>query len=130
MASQPKFRPRRLNIRLSQEEYEKIQKLSSNTTCRSVSEYSRKVLLDKPVKVYYRNKSFDEFEERMIRTMPILEGYGEKFNQLIKTLPTPETMPEIRLYTTALFSAEREIIKAVTEIKEHLITISDQCAQK
>jgi hypothetical protein len=39
----PKARQFRLNIRLTQQEWDKVHKLASNTTCRSVSEYARKV---------------------------------------------------------------------------------------
>jgi hypothetical protein len=130
MTSQPKARLRRLNIRLSQVEYDKIASHSASTTCRSVSEYCRKILSGKPVRVFYRNKSFDDFEQRMIRLMPILEEYREKLDQLTKTLPTPDSIPEMRLYLTAIFSAERSFIKTMEEIKENLITIADQCAQK
>jgi hypothetical protein len=51
----PKARARRLNVRLSQQEWDKVHKLSANSTCRSISDYARKVLSEKPVKVFYRS---------------------------------------------------------------------------
>lgn len=130
MSKEQKPRLRRLNIRLSQGEYDQIASHSASTTCRSISEYCRKLLSGKPIRVFYRNKSFDDFEQRMIRLMPIVEEYREKLGQLIKALPPADNMPEMRLYLTAIFSAEKDLIKTVEEIKEHLITIADQCAQK
>ena len=73
----------RLNIRLDQKEWDKVHKLTSNSTCRSVSEYARKVLLEKPVRVFYRNQSFDDFEEQMIRLLPQLEAFGLMEHNLI-----------------------------------------------
>ena len=76
-----KARPRRLNIRLSQPEWDKIHKLAEGTTCRSVSEYARRVLSRKPVRVFYRNKSFDIFEEQMTRLLPLLETFAATNDQ-------------------------------------------------
>jgi uncharacterized protein (DUF1778 family) len=73
-ASSENSRLRRLNIRLSEEEWDKIHHLAAGTTCRSISDYARKVLSRKPVRVFYRNKSFDAFEEQMTRLIPLLEN--------------------------------------------------------
>ena len=116
----PKARGRRLNIRLSQQEWDKVHKLSTNSTCRSVSEYARKVLSEKPVKVFYRNQSFDEFEERMTQLLPILEAFGENFGQLIKT----------RSDLQPLLDSHRGFLTTAEQIKTHLEKLSDQCDQK
>jgi DNA repair ATPase RecN len=116
----PPARLRRLNIRLSQQEWDKVHKLSANSTCRSVSEYARKVLAEKPVKVFYRNQSFDEFEERMTVLLPLLEAFGDNFSQLIKTRSDLQT----------LLDAHRAFSKTTEEIKAHLEKLSDQCDPK
>ena len=79
-----KARLHRLNIRLDQKEWDKVHKLTSNSTCRSVSEYARKVLLEKPVRVFYRNQSFDDFEETMVGVLAQLQGFGDNFDRLVK----------------------------------------------
>jgi len=48
------------------EEWGKLQRDWANSTCRSVSEYVRKIILHQPVAIYYRNKSFDDFIEEAI----------------------------------------------------------------
>jgi hypothetical protein len=70
MKTFPNMKDLRLNIRMSQQEWDKVHRLASNTTCRSTSEYARKVLTDKPVNVLYRNKSFDEFCDQMTIVRP------------------------------------------------------------
>jgi len=97
-----KTRLRRLNLRLTQQEWDKIHRLAANSTCRSTSEYARKVLSQKPVRVFYRNQSFDNFEEQMVRLLPQLETYGNDFAQLSET---------------------------IKEIKDHLIKLSDNETQ-
>jgi len=116
----PPARLRRLNIRLSQQEWDKVHKLSANSTCRSVSEYARKVLSEKPVKVFYRNQSFDEFEDRMTTLLPLLEAFGDNFSHLIKTRPDLQT----------LVDAHGAFSKTAEEIKTHLEKLSDQCDPK
>jgi chromatin segregation and condensation protein Rec8/ScpA/Scc1 (kleisin family) len=118
--TQPPARARRLNIRLSQQEWDKVHKLSANSTCRSVSEYARKVLSEKPVKVFYRNQSFDEFEERMTQLLPLLEAFGENFSQLVKT----------RADLQPLLDSHRDFSKTAAAIKTHLEKLSDQCDPK
>ena len=130
MSEQQPVRLRRLNIRLTQAEYDKIASHSANTTCRSISEYCRKVLTNKPVRVYYRNKSFDEFEQRMIRIMPFLEASAHRLDEAIKALPRADDIPAMKLYLTAVHSAVHGFKKNMEEIKENLVAISDQCAQK
>ena len=103
MTDPQKPREYRLNIRLSESEWNKIQRHASNTTCRNVSDYSRKVLLNKPVRVFYRNQSFDDFEEELVRLLPILNAYANDHDSFVAT---------------------------ANEIKELLIKIADTCAQK
>ncbi|MHA4809688.1 hypothetical protein ACX0G9_16360 [Flavitalea flava] len=55
-----------LSIRLSPTEMEQVNNLLNNTTCRSLTEYVKKVLTRKPVLVNVRNQSVDELLEVMI----------------------------------------------------------------
>src|ERR1700761_1653080 len=93
---QPLSKPRlrRLNIRLSQQEWDQVKSLSSDTTCRNVSEYARLLLLDKPVRVFYRNQSFDNFEQLMSRLLAELDEFGDKIDNLLTrpgVLGTPDS---------------------------------------
>lgn len=45
----------RLNLRLSETEWKKVNRLYANSTCRSISEYARKLLTNQPVNVFFRN---------------------------------------------------------------------------
>ncbi len=125
-----KPRLRRLNIRLSEPEWDKVHKLSSNTTCRSVSEYARKVLSDKPVKVFYRNQSFDDFEEQMTRLLPQLETFGDNFGQLVKRLSYLDGIPEIRAILPLLLPCSQDFLRTAEEIRTHIEKLSDQCDPK
>ncbi len=129
MDSSPKIRLRRLNIRLSTQEWDKIHRLSSNTTCRSISEYARKVLLNHPVKVFYRNQSFDNFEEQMIRLIPQLENANDTFDRLVEKLDPLKNIPELRADLAAILFHRELHMKITEEIKIHIEKIADHAPQ-
>ncbi|HEY4291373.1 MAG TPA: hypothetical protein VGN00_29935 [Puia sp.] len=118
-------RLRRLNLRLTQQEWDKVHRLAANSTCRSISEYARKVLVQKPVRVYYRNQSFDDFEEQMVRLLPQLDTYGNNFATAIQKLEG--RMPTIEIVTALhdLHSYGMHLLETVKEIKEHVVKLSD-----
>jgi MobC-like protein len=124
-----KARLRRLNIRLSQPEWDKVHKLSSNTTCRSVSEYARKVLSDKPVKVFYRNQSFDDFEEQMLTLLPQLEAFGDNFGQLAKKLSSVDPAADIKALLPPLLDAAKGFNETAEKIRTHIENLSDHATK-
>lgn len=112
----------RLNIRLTEQQWDKIQRHASNTTCRNVSEYCRKVLLNKPVKVFYRNQSFDDFEEELVRLLPILNAYADNFSLLVNA-----SQPATQL--SVIIDLHKAFMKTAEDIKELLIKIADICGR-
>ena len=51
----------KLSVMLTSKELEKVKEQLANSTCRSMSAYLRTVITERPVTLYYRNKSFDDF---------------------------------------------------------------------
>lgn len=109
MKKRPAGENKGLNIafRCSVDEYNAIRTLGRNTTCRSFSEYARKVLLAKPVAITHRNLSLD----RLIDTMTGIRKELEKVQEL-QTLSSTDKI---------------QLSKMVQEIKELLVKIFDQC---
>ena len=109
----------RLNIRLSQRDWDKISALAGKSTCRSLSEYARKVLLQQPVKIFYRNATFDEFEDQMAgRLLPTLEAFQDKF----------QTFDQ---WTTAgALQTHLDFLETAAEISALLAKFADQCLPK
>jgi hypothetical protein len=109
-----------VSFRIKPAEYEQIEKLRRSTTCRSLSEYSRKVLLAKPVTVKYRNVSADEYLEEMILLKNELSAIGNNFNQAVKRLHTLDTTGQMRSWLVIYESTHQSFIRKVEEIKERL----------
>jgi hypothetical protein len=79
-------RSRLLQVRLTAKELEKIHTNFSQSACRKLSDYIRKVLLDKPITVNQRNQSPDDFMAELIVLRNELNAIGNNFNQAVKRL--------------------------------------------
>ena len=55
-----------VSVRLTEEEFKEVYRQCENSTCRSLTEYVKKVLTKKPVTVKVRNQSQDELLQTMI----------------------------------------------------------------
>jgi MobC-like protein len=85
-----------LTIRMSEEEYQEVEKLSQKTTCQSLSEYARKVILAKPVVMRYRNQSLDDFMTGMLQLQNELRAIGGNFNQVVRRLHALRHIPDLQ----------------------------------
>lgn len=122
-------RNRLVQARLTPAEYDRIHKKFSKTTCRKLSDYMRKVLLDKAVTVNMRNQSLDDFMSEMVRLRTELNAIGNNYNQLVKRLHSLEQISEIKVWLTLNESARKLLLSKVEEIKAKIAQINDQWLQ-
>ncbi len=115
-----------LHIRLKEEEHNKINKKFSASTCRKLSEYSRRVLLDKTVTVNQRNQSLDDFMAEMIKLRAELNVIGNNINQSVKKLHTLCPMQELKNWIILNENHQKALHKKVEEIKCKINKISDE----
>ena len=108
----------RLNLRLTEQEWKEIHEYAANSNCRSVSEYARKVLTELPVNVFYRNQSFDDFEEQMAtHFLPLLDHINDRLGELNFDDPV---LSDIIKNLTTIFK----------DIRKLLAKLSNQCDPK
>jgi hypothetical protein len=74
----------RINIRLSQQELEKARMYYANSTCRSLSEYARKLMLQQPINVFFRNESFQDISSHIL---PVIEEAEKTLGELASIDP-------------------------------------------
>jgi hypothetical protein len=117
------LRDRWLTIRLSKKEEADLQKLCKNTTCRSLSEYGRCVLLQEPVIVRYRNASADDFLEEMVLLKKELNAIGNNFNQAVHRLHTLDKTEELKLWLLMSESSRSALLKKTDEILQKVAQI-------
>jgi hypothetical protein len=123
-------RNRLIQARVTPAEYERICKKFKKTTCRKLSDYMRKVLLDKAVTVNMRNQSLDDFMTEMIRLRRELSAIGNNYNQLIKRLHTLGPIPEIKSWLILNESARKLLLNKIDEIKSKIAKMDDRWLQE
>jgi hypothetical protein len=119
-----------LHIRLTEAEYKKINRGFSQSTKRKISEYVRAVLLDKPITVYTRNQSFDDFVAEMILLRRELKAIGNNFNQSVKKLHTMDKDQEIKTWALLNENSKQSFFKKVDEINSKIIQIDSRWSQE
>ena len=118
-------RSRRVHVRFTDQEFEKIQAQFTRSTCRKLSEYVRLVLLNKPVTLNQRNQSLDDFMDEMIALRNELNAIGNNYNQTVKRLHTLENVGDIKTWLMINEAARKIIQSKITEIKEKISRIDD-----
>ena len=109
---------------------DKIHKLFRATTHRKLSEYARKVLLNKPVTIKYRNASIDEFLTDMIPVKNELNSTGKNFNQAVKKLHTIDQSDEVKIWLLLNEKLIENIHLKIQEIKSKIIQQKDRWSQE
>ena len=113
-------RTRIIGLRLTTDEYEKIEKKWQNSTCRKLSEYVRHSLFEKPIVTTYRNQSADDFMAEMAQLRKELNHVGNNFNQAVKKLDTLQEIREFKSWLIAYEVEKRTLFNKVDEIKNHI----------
>jgi hypothetical protein len=122
-------RTRRIALRLTPEEYTKIEQKWKASTCRKLSDYLRKHLLDKSITTTYRNQSLDDFIEETVMLRKELNAIGNNLNQAVKKLHTLQQISEFKVWIIS-FEIDRRIINdKIDQIKSHTCKITDKWLQ-
>ena len=129
MTEQKINRSKLLQVRLTPKELEKINHKFSHSTSRKLSDYIRKKLLDKPIAVYTRNQSLDDFMTEMIALRNELNAIGNNYNQIVKRLHTLQHFEEIKTWLLLNESTKQILLKKVDEIKSKINQINTEWLQ-
>src|SRR3546814_386439 len=103
-------RTRIIGLRLTFDEYRKIEKKWKASTCRKLSEYVRRSLFKKPIVMTYRNSSQDDLMTELTKLRNELNAVGNNFNQVVKKLHTLQQIAEFRSWLIA-YEVEKKILQ-------------------
>ena len=126
MSAEKITRTKLLQVRLTPAELEKINTQFSKSTCRKLSDYVRKKLFDKPIAIYQRNQSLDDFMAEMILLRNELNAIGNNYNQVLKRLHSLQHFEEIKAWLLRNESTKQILLNKVAEIKSEITQINDQ----
>ena len=129
MGNQKSNKTRIVALRLSAQEFTLLDRKFKGSTCRKLSEYIRKVILEKPVAVYYRNGSLDDSVKELIRLRNELNNIGNNFNQAVKKLHTLDQIAEFKSWIITYELDKRRLLLQIDEIKKQINKTADQWLQ-
>ena len=121
---------RKVTIRLSPEVFNKLNIGYKKSTKQKLSEYIRAILMDKPITVYIRNQSYDDFVAEMILLRNELKAIGNNFNQSVKKLHTMDKDPEIKAWALLNENSKQSFFKKVDEINSRIIQMDNKWSQE
>jgi len=120
MEGQNSNRTRIIGLRLTPDEYAKIEKKWKASTCRKLSDYVRRSIFDKPIVTTYRNSSQDDLMAELARLRNELNAVGNNFNQAVKKLHTLSQISEFRSWLIA-YEVEKKILSnKVDEVRNNV----------
>lgn len=117
-------------VRMNETEINQLTKLKGKTTEKDISAYLRKVALQKPVTVKYRNESADDFLLDMLNLKKELNAIGNNFNQAVHKLHLLDKIPEFRIWVQQYDGLQKMLISKVEEIKLRMNQLYEQWLQK
>src|SRR5664279_1241849 len=122
-------RSRLVGVRFKQEEYRILHDKYKTTTCRQLSEYIRRVLFDKKITVFSRNKSMDDFMTELIVLRKELGAIGNDLNQAVKKLNAYKGISEIKIWILLNEGTLKKIFDHTAEIKSKINQFSQAWSQ-
>jgi MobC-like protein len=117
-------------IRMNETEFEQAEKFRKKTTEKYLSTYVRKLSLQKPLTVKYRNESADDFLLDMLNLKKELNAIGNNFNQAVHKLHLLDKIPEFRVWVQQYDDLQKVLISKVGEIKVRMNQLYEQWLQK
>lgn len=119
-------RTRKMTVRFTPKEYEKLETKFKTTTSNQVSHYVRNVLLEKPIVIKYRNESLDSFMEELIAMRQELNAIGNNFNQVVKKLHTLRQIPEFREWVNNNEAMQNKFIEQTNHIQQRINQMAER----
>jgi len=90
----------------------------------------RKVSMQKPVTIKYRNQSADDFLKDMLGLKKELNAIGNNFNQAVHKLHLLDKIPEFRVWINHYESLQQSLVSKVEEIKLTVNKLYEEWLQK
>lgn len=120
MKEQKTNRSQWLHIRLSAEEKNALAQKAKATTCRTLSDYARQVLLKKPVVTRVRDETKEELLHQVTLLRKELKAIGNNFNQLIKKMQLLSRADQMQAWYTTYQLERKQFMTQLENIESEL----------
>lgn len=126
MREEKSSRKTRVGAWLTANEWDMLSKEFKISTSKKLSDHLRRKILGKPVTVYHRNKSLDEFIPEMLLLRKELNAIGVNYSQVVNSLKSMPDLMEVKVWLKIHESSWQLMQKKVDEIRFKIIQINDQ----
>ncbi len=126
MCAMDKVRKRWVHLRLSEDEFNIVTANFKATTCRSRSDYIRKIILNKPVNVKVRNQSADGFLAVALQLKKELNAIGNNFNQAVHKLHILSDNRDLEQWLAGHATMHKMLVQKVNDIGNAMDKIYQQ----
>eukprot|EP01132_Coremiostelium_polycephalum_P021026 gene21026-24987_t len=109
-----------LHLRLSEAEFQRLNKEFSRTTERKLSAYARSILLGKPMIAGHRNLSLDKLIVEFSSLVKTLNGLANNFNQSVHKLHTLDKIPQFQTWLTAHNQDKEALFQSIEIVRDYL----------
>lgn len=130
MENKEEKRSKILLTRLKPAEFTLIDNRFKKTRFRRLSEYTRSVLLERPITVIYRDKSMDEVLDELILLRKELNAIGNNLNQAVRNINCAQGYADTRLWVNLLSVINSKLEPSIIQIKDRMNNYADLWSQK
>jgi MobC-like protein len=109
--------------RVNNSEYNQLTALQRKNGEKTICSYVRKIILQKPVKVRYRNQSADDFLIEMLGLKKELNAISNNFNQAVHKLHLLDKIPGFTEWLMQYDIMYRGFVNNIEEIKLKLCSL-------
>ncbi|TWI85761.1 hypothetical protein IQ13_0929 [Lacibacter cauensis] len=117
-------------VRMNKQELQQLEKFRQLSTEKTTGSYLRKLALQQPVTVKYRNASADDFLLDMLQLKKELHAIGNNVNQAVHKLHLLEKIPEFRSWVQHYDGLQKVLLCKVGEIAQRMHQLYEQWLQK
>lgn len=119
-----------IKFRVNETELAQITRFQKESTEKSLSNYLRKIALQKPVAIKYHNQSADEILTELIKIKNELHAIGNNINQAVHKLHTLDRIAEFRSWIVVYESTRQTLEIKTEELVRRMNQIYEQWLQK
>lgn len=119
-------RSKRINLRLTEEEFAAIESKLKSSIHNHLSSYLRKVILEKPIIIKTRDQSLDDFMKELILLRTELNAVGNNFNQIVKKINSVSESREFIYWLKIASDYQKELVERVGKIQIRIDLFSDK----
>ena len=115
-----------VNVRLTEGEFAEISRQFSQATDRKISDFARKKLLGKPVRILSRDASLDGLIEQLAKLRTELSRLAANYNQAVKKLNSLARIKDFEQWLLTYELDRRKLLAQVDKITSSITQIAEK----